>query len=37
MLHRLLLKASKFQLPTPKRLSAVAKNILGGHHAPNAK
>ena len=34
MLHRLMLKVSKFQLPPPKRLSTVVKNILGGHHAP---
>ena len=32
MLHRLILKATKFQLPTPKCLSTVVKNILGGHH-----
>ena len=30
MLHRLILKVRKFQLPTPiKRLSTVVKNILG--------
>ena len=34
MLHRLVLKSTKFQLPRPKRLSTVVKNILGGHHAP---
>ena len=30
MLHRLKLKVSKFQLPPPKRLSTMVKNILGG-------
>ena len=34
MPHRLILKVTKFQLPPPKRLSTVVKNILGGHHAP---
>ena len=34
MLHRLILKVTKLQLPPPKRLSTVVKNILGGHHAP---
>ena len=34
MLHRLILKVIKFQLPPPKRLSTVVKNILGGHHPP---
>ena len=34
MLNRLILKVTKFQLPPPKRLGTVAKNILGGHHAP---
>ena len=34
MLQRLILKVIKFQLPPPKRLSTVIKNILGGHHAP---
>ena len=34
MLHRLILKVTKFQLPPPKRLSTVVKNILGGRHAP---
>ena len=33
MLHRLILKVTKFQLP-PKRFSTVVKNILRGHHAP---
>ena len=28
MLHRLILKVTKFQLPPPKRLSTVVKNIL---------
>ena len=27
----------KFQLPPPKRLGTVVKNILGGHHAPHVK
>ena len=30
MLHRLTLKVTTFQLPPPKRLDTVAKNILGG-------
>ena len=34
MLHRSILKVTKFQLPPPKRLGTVGKNILGGHHAP---
>ena len=34
MLNRLILKVTKFQLPPPKRLGTVVKNILGGHHAP---
>ena len=34
MLHRLILKVTKFQLPPPRRLSTVVKNILGGHHVP---
>ena len=34
MLHRLILKVSKFQLSLPKGLSTVVKNILRGHHAP---
>ena len=34
MLNRLILKVTKFQLPLPKRLGTVVKNILGGHHAP---
>ena len=34
MLHRLILKVTKFQLPPPKRLGTVVKNILGGHHGP---
>ena len=29
MLHRLILKVTKFQLLTPKRLSTVVKNTLG--------
>ena len=33
MLHRLILKVTKFQLPPPKRLGTVVKDILGGHHA----
>ena len=35
MLNRLILKVTKFQLPPPKRLGTVAKNILGCHHGPN--
>ena len=35
MLNRLILKVTKFQLPPPKRLGTVVKNILGGgHHGP---
>ena len=36
MPHRLILKVTKFQLPPPKRLGTVVKNILrgGGHHGP---
>ena len=34
MLHRLILKVTKFQRPPPKRLSIVVKNIWGGHHDP---
>ena len=34
MLNRLILKVIKFQLPPPKRLGTVVKNILGGHHGP---
>ena len=34
MLHRLILKVTKFQLPPPKRLGTVVKKILGGHHGP---
>ena len=33
MLHRLILKVTKFQLSPHKRLSTVVKNILGGHRA----
>ena len=29
MLHRVILKVTKFQLPPPKRLNTVVKNILG--------
>ena len=32
MLHRSILKVTKFQLPPPKCLSTVVKNILDGHH-----
>ena len=35
MLHRLILKVTKFQLLLPKRLSTVVKNILGGPPMPN--
>ena len=34
MLHRLILKVTKFQLPPPKRWDTVAKNIVGGYHGP---
>ena len=34
MPHRIMLKATNLQLPSPKRLRTVVKNILGGHHAP---
>ena len=34
MLNRLILKATKFQPPPPKRLGTVVKNIFGGHHDP---
>ena len=34
MLHRLMLKVTNFQLPTPKCFSTVVKNIFGGHHGP---
>ena len=34
MPHRLILKVIKFQLPPPKRLGTVVKNILGSHHGP---
>ena len=34
MVHRLILKVNKFQLPPAKRLGTVVKNILGDHHAP---
>ena len=30
MLNRLILKVTKFQLPPPKRLGTVVKNIFGG-------
>ena len=33
MLNRLILKVTKFQLPPPKRLGTVVKNIFGGYHA----
>ena len=32
MLHRLILKVTKFHLPPPKHLSTVVKTFLGGHH-----
>ena len=35
MLHRLILKVTKFQLPPPKRLSTVVKNILGAMPPPS--
>ena len=34
MLNRLILKVTKFQLPPPKHLDTVPKNIWGGHNAP---
>ena len=34
MLHKLILKVTKFQLPPPKRLSTVVKNISGEGHDP---
>ena len=34
MPHRLILKVTKFQLPPPKRLGTVVKNILGGASCP---
>ena len=34
MLHRLILKVTKFQLPPPKRLSTVFKNIWGAVMPP---
>ena len=34
MLIRLILKVTKFQFPSPKRLGTVVKNILGGIMAP---
>ena len=33
MLNIVILKVTKFQVPPPKRLGTVVKNILGGHHA----
>ena len=33
MLHRLILKVTKFQLPPPKRLGTMVENNLGGHDA----
>ena len=35
MLNRLILKVTKFQLPPPKRLGTVLKNILGAIMPPN--
>ena len=34
MLNGLILKVTKFQLPPPKHLGRVVKNIFGGHHGP---
>ena len=34
MLHRLILKVTKFQFPPPKRLGTVGRNMWGKHHAP---
>ena len=36
MLHKLILKVQKFQVPPPKRSSTVVKNIFGGHNAVDA-
>ena len=35
MLNRLILKVTKFQLPPPKRLGTVVKNILGATMVPD--
>ena len=34
MLHKLILKVTKFQLCPPKGLGTVVNDIFGGHHAP---
>ena len=34
MLNRLILKVTKFQLPPPKRLGTVLKNVLGAIMPP---
>ena len=34
MLHKLILKVTKFQLCPPKGLGTVVSDIFGGHHAP---
>ena len=36
MLNRLIFKVTKFQLPPPKHLGTMVKNIFGGHHAPSS-
>ena len=35
MLHRLILKVTKLQLPTTKRFGTVVKRFLGGHAMSN--
>ena len=35
MVHRLILKVTKFQFPPPKRLRTAVKTFSGGHHASN--
>ena len=35
MLHRLILKVTKFQRPTPKRFITVVEKTMGAHHAPS--
>ena len=37
MHHRLILKVTKFQLPPPKRLSTVVKNIFWGEGGEGAR
>ena len=35
MLHRLILKVTKFHFPPPKRLCTVVKTFWRGHHTPS--